>query len=127
MSAASPSGTPPTNAPTSSNIPDKAKIANERYRSVIAISTYENNAFWTRSGFMMVAQAAILAGAARLLPTATSSSLSAICLMIASIFAVILCGVWCLMIHAGFFWTSRWIERARALEPDAMDDLSGTF
>jgi len=44
------------------------KLALERYRNVMGYLQYENTAFWTRSGFMLVGQTALLNGLNRGLP-----------------------------------------------------------
>lgn len=105
---------------------DRAKLANERYRTVSAVFTYENSIYWTRSGFMLVAQAACLSGALRLLEAEKPTTRASLLLVGASAFALVLCWAWLRIIKAGIWWTDRWTRILRKLEPAAMDDSKET-
>jgi hypothetical protein len=102
---------------------ESLKIANERYRTVVAVFTTECTLFWSRSGFMLVAEAALFAGATRLLETATADSFSAWLVVSIGLMGFVLTTVWLELIKVSRSWTDWYLARVRDLEPAALGSI----
>jgi hypothetical protein len=97
------------------------KIALERYRNVIGYLQYENNTFWVRSGFMLVAHSALLGFLTKILPEPTSSaaSMNIVLSLGIGIVGLILSFLWTGVIQGALWWIERWHSILLSLEPEA--------
>jgi uncharacterized protein involved in cysteine biosynthesis len=103
---------------------EEQKIALEQFRNVVGYLQYENMAYWTRSGFLLATQAALLGFSARVVPTSTnalSAPAIAICVCLAVV-ALIICWIGLKMINNSITWIDRWIQILREIEPLAYGD-----
>jgi hypothetical protein len=104
---------------------EEQKIALERFRNVVGYLQYENTVYWTRSGFLLASQAALLGFGARVLPTSTGSnnaSAIAICMVLALV-ALVICLIGLRMVDNSVTWINRWISILREIEPLAYGDM----
>jgi len=100
------------------------KIALEQYRNILGYLQYENTMYWTRAGFMLVAQAALLSPLARLLPLSPSKvdwGFVAVTIGLGT-FGLVLCYLWLQVIGGVLWWIDRWHELLVKIEPAAYGD-----
>ncbi len=96
----------------------------EKYAAVLPYLAYENSAFWTRSGFFLVAHTALLAFVATNgLPLKSSRQDEILVYFVVGILGIVLGVAWLLSIAAGKFWIRNWHDALLKLEPDAFGDL----
>lgn len=102
------------------------KIALEQYRNVIGYLQYENTTYWTRSGFMLIAHAALLGFLTRLLPDQPSAaSWQSIGLTFGvSLFGLALSLLWMRAIQDAIWWINRWLTILLVLEPQAYGEIN---
>lgn len=97
------------------------KIALERYRNVIGYLQYENNTFWVRSGFMLVAHSALLGFLAKVLPEPTRNApwMSIGVSVSIGMLGLALSFLWVRTIEGALWWIQRWQNILLELEPAA--------
>jgi hypothetical protein len=102
----------------------KEQEALERFSTISSYLQYENTAFWTRSGFILVAQAALLGFFANMLPEQSSSWPRVIAGFVIALVGIALTFIWNYAIRVGRDWTDRWLKLLKEhLEPAAFGDL----
>src|SRR5207253_1996939 len=101
------------------------KIALEQYRNVIGYLQYENTVYWTRSGFMLVAQVALLGFLARAFPTFEEKTgwIGGIVIIGLGVFGLILCYQWNRVNDGALWWINRWHSILLTIEPKAYEDI----
>ncbi len=100
---------------------ENTKLALERYRNVIGYLQYENTVYWTRSGFLLTAEAALLGFNARVVP-ATIEDITWPALgmsMGLCVVALLICLLGLKMLENSVQWISRWLQLLTAIEPAA--------
>ncbi len=104
---------------------ERQKIALERYRNVIGYLQYENAIYWTRVGFFITAQAALVGFGGRLLFDALGKFdtlgfwfAGGICVL-----GLALCTIGLRTTKGSLRWIYRWQSILRKLEPDAYGEI----
>jgi|GEM_PF-6313821 len=108
---------------------DDQKLALEQFRNVIGYLQYENTVYWTRSGFLLTAEAALLGFNARVVPTSVSDAswpALGIAFGLCAV-ALVLCWLGLKMIENSLYWINRWIGLLQSMEPDAFGDKYKIF
>jgi hypothetical protein len=111
---------------TSANPPgptaDQKKVALEQYRNVLGQLQHENAMTWTRSGFLIVAQAAILTAFGRWVSVRVSfwDVVLMYALPMAGLFLTLL---WGSLLKTSRWWTDHWHRTLLQLEPDAYGEV----
>src|SRR5688572_28010002 len=91
---------------------DKQKIALEMYRNVIGYLQYENAAYWTRAGFMLVVQSILVSLVGKLVVEGGDNKLhSSTVLAGTGLLGIALCAVSWRIASIGVKWTTRWKEK----------------
>ena len=101
--------------------PNDPKLAIERYRNVIGYLQYENTTYWTRSGFMLVANSALLGMLSRSVPDPSASApwLSVVVWQVVCMIGLYLSVMWIRALQGALLWISRWHDILLQLEPEA--------
>lgn len=101
------------------------KIALEQFRNIIGYLQYENTAYWTRSGFLLASQAALLGFSARIVPTtAHVDNVPSMVISIAlALLALAICWIGLKMIENSVTWINRWIGILEQIEPVAYGEI----
>jgi hypothetical protein len=104
---------------------DDRKVALEQYRNVLGYLQYENTAYRTRSGFMLVAQAALPSPLARVTPLSSSQVNWYVVVLILGLATIglMLCRLWWLAAEGPSWWIERWHDVLVKLEPRAYGDI----
>jgi hypothetical protein len=108
---------------------EDTKIALERFRNVLGYLQYENTVYWTRSGFLLTAEAALLGFSARVVPTDTAIASWPALVLGLGLCAVglILCWLGLRMIRNSLHWIDRWIQLLTVIEPTAYGEELKVF
>ena len=104
---------------------DEQRVALQQYGYVMGYLQYENSVYWTRVGFVIAAQAALVAfGAGQMSEAAkTHSVFPAIITIGSGLLGVILCLLGLRMTEGSVRWINHWIKILCALELKAFDDI----
>jgi hypothetical protein len=103
---------------------DEQKIALEKYRNILGYLQYENTIFWTRSSFIIVAQASILGFSFRLFPIEGNPTWTQLFIILfVGVIGIVLCIIWAKMNKSSIFWINRWITLLKRIEPDAYGEI----
>ncbi len=95
-----------------------------KYGVLMSYFQYENNVYWARSSFVMLSQAALFGFSTSLFPTEEVASRNQILLLfLLSLFGLVLCKIWLIMIDSAIFWISRWASILKKLELPAFGDV----
>ena len=103
----------------------QASLSIRRYQAAVGFMAYENTVFWTRAGFFLVAETALLGFIGSNLPEygAEYVSVQAVGALVLSIVGLVMSRLWWLALRRGEFWI---LERKRVvdqLEEAALGEL----
>ncbi len=99
-----------------------------QYQAVLGYLQYENSAYWTRSGFISVAQSALLGFYANLFvgPT-TNDCQKRVILAVISFVGLLLAFTWGSVTSKGDWWIRRWTDVLLQLEEKAFGKETEVF
>jgi hypothetical protein len=104
---------------------DKEEVATDvalkRYAIVMGYLTYENNVYWTRSQFFIVANVGLIGFVASRLIDPHIAKRAFLILM--SCFGLILSIYWFRIMKSALYWTNRWERICVALEGEAFENI----
>jgi hypothetical protein len=104
---------------------DSEKLALERYRNVIGYLQYENGIFWTRVGFIIAAQAGLIAFDVQLLFSVLQKPNSLAFWFVGGIcvLGLAICFIGLRTTSGSKRWIYRWRDILLKLEPDAYGEI----
>jgi hypothetical protein len=95
-------------------------IALSKYQTILGYLQYENTVFWTRSGFVLIAQTALLGFYVTMLPRAEKPTAGiALQLGCLGVIGLLLVALWFFAIASGTWWINRWRDILGELEEPA--------
>lgn len=104
---------------------DDEKNALEKYSTILEYLAYENTTFWTRSGFYLVAQSALLGFIGSAIITSNKQTLTdarswliGFCLV-----GIILAISWILALYYSNKWIDKWHSTLIDIEPEAFGNI----
>lgn len=104
---------------------DEQKIKLEQYRNILGYLQYENRTYWTRSGFMIVAQTILFRFITQKLPLVKEEDFwfNITAVAFSCILGFYLTSLWRTINKSGKWWIERWHSILLELEPDAYGDI----
>ena len=102
------------------------KEALEAYRNLVGYLQYENTVFWTRLGFIYVANAALLAAAIKPFESHLQcpENPTSIALSVLGVVGVLLCLAGVYFAKDGKIWIDYWTEKLIQIEPAGYGDVT---